>query len=166
MGYCCRCEWLSKLTNCCGSGSPRIKEDGEIAEMEVFGTENALKDPICDELREWAGRIQGPLCGIGDLNVIASIEENLGARVFSDHATLQITMKKNISVGPRYFKILEFLDNKDGFLHVVKGIWEDGVEDNPMWILHHKLKRISKRHSVCSRKTLGDFMWNQRGWRS
>lgn len=38
--------------------------------------------PLWDELRAWYGRIQGPWCLTGDLNVIASAEEKLGGLPF------------------------------------------------------------------------------------
>lgn len=79
------------------------------------------------------------------------------ARVCSDHAPLQITMKNVVSVAPRYFKFLDFWADNDDFLSVVKDVWEESVEGNPMWVLHQKLKKASKRLSIWSRETFGDI---------
>ncbi|XP_060200680.1 uncharacterized protein LOC132628946 [Lycium barbarum] len=67
------------------------------------------------------------------------------ARVCSDHAPLLITMRKVLANVPRYLKFLDFWTEHESFEAVVKEVWQEPVEGNPMWILHQKLKKTNKR---------------------
>ncbi|OIS96373.1 hypothetical protein A4A49_25687 [Nicotiana attenuata] len=79
------------------------------------------------------------------------------SRVCSDHAPLLINLKKSLIPRPKYFKFLDFWTKHDEFLTVVQEEWLEPIQGNALWILHQKLKKITKWLSAWSRQAFGDI---------
>ncbi|XP_059306149.1 uncharacterized protein LOC132057525 [Lycium ferocissimum] len=73
------------------------------------------------------------------------------ARACSDHVPLLIQ-----------FSVTE----EPYFLEVVKEVWDEECQGNPLWILHQKLKKTASRLSRWSRETFGNIHENPKKWES
>ncbi|KAH0700920.1 hypothetical protein KY284_015135 [Solanum tuberosum] len=82
--------------------------------------------------------------------------ENLSS-VGSDHSPLLMEMTKVIENHIKYFKFLHFWVDNGNFLKTVQQCWEKGVNGNPIWRLHQKMKRITATLSNWSKKEYGDI---------
>ncbi|WMV30207.1 hypothetical protein MTR67_023592 [Solanum verrucosum] len=82
--------------------------------------------------------------------------QNLSS-VGSDHSPLLMEMTKVIENHIKYFKFLHFWVDNSNFLKTVQQCWEKGVNGNPMWRLHQKMKRITATLSNWSKKEYGDI---------
>ena len=76
--------------------------------------------------------------------------------VGSDHSPLLLEMIDHKDTVIKYFKFLNYWTENDTFLHTVENCWNKKVTGNPMWILHTKLKRLTKTLREWSKKEYGD----------
>ncbi|XP_069143598.1 uncharacterized protein [Solanum lycopersicum] len=76
--------------------------------------------------------------------------------VGSDHSPLLLDMIDHKDTVIKYFKFLNYWTENDTFLHTVENCWNKKVTGNPMWILHTKLKRLTKTLREWSKKEYGD----------
>ena len=76
--------------------------------------------------------------------------------VGSDHSPLLMEMNNNQSAVIKYFKFLNYWTENDHFLSTVNNCWNRHVKGEPMWILHTKLKRLTKTLRDWSKKEYGD----------
>ncbi|TMW81069.1 hypothetical protein EJD97_012226, partial [Solanum chilense] len=76
--------------------------------------------------------------------------------VGSDHSPLLMEMNNNQSTVIKYFKFLNYWTENDNFLSTVEKCWKRHVNGEPMWILHTKLRRLTKTLRDWSKKEYGD----------
>lgn len=62
------------------------------------------------------------------------------------------TRSRNI----KYFKFLNFPTEQEGFVIVVKEVWDNDIMGNPMWTLQNTLKIFSKTLIKWSKECIGD----------
>ncbi|XP_070040163.1 uncharacterized protein LOC142177349 [Nicotiana tabacum] len=79
------------------------------------------------------------------------------ANTYSDHVPLLIQFSFIKKVNVRYFNFLNFWPDHEDFSNVVKSIWEEDIQGNPLWSLYQKLKRTASKLSSWSREAYGDI---------
>lgn len=70
---------------------------------------------------------------------------------------LFIIVKKNVNMGPRYLKFLDFWVEHKDFKIFVKNAWEEEVNSNSMGRLHQKIKNTYKKLREWSRQAFADI---------
>ncbi|OIT36119.1 hypothetical protein A4A49_27343 [Nicotiana attenuata] len=122
-----------------------------------------MRRPLWEVLRHKSTTYTNPWCVIGDLNVIASVDEKIATTVShfaaagSDHNPLLLEIKAREDSGKKYFRFLNCWVNNKKFLPLVKEIWDKEVHGKAMWIFHQKLKTLSNALSTWSRQEYGDI---------
>ncbi|KAH0775105.1 hypothetical protein KY290_012242 [Solanum tuberosum] len=130
-----------------------------------------MRRSLWDRLMFYAN-MELPWCTIGDFNVITSIEETLGVIPYNmnnsfefigvieacgltnlGYTGLPFTWCNQRDVEARVWKRLDSL----WLMINVQQCWEKGVNGNPMWRLHQKMKRITATLSNWSKKEYGDI---------
>lgn len=56
------------------------------------------------------------------------------------------------------FKFLNFLTEQEGFVDVVKEVWDNGIKGKTIWRLLNKLKKFSLDISKWSKECIGDVI--------
>ncbi|KAG5596871.1 hypothetical protein H5410_038103 [Solanum commersonii] len=79
------------------------------------------------------------------------------SRTCSDHAPLLVNMNNIAPQCIKYFKIFNVWTEHESFLGTIQRCWEELVVENPMYILHQKIKKTCKMLSLWSRETYGDI---------
>ncbi|XP_049399718.1 uncharacterized protein LOC125863743 [Solanum stenotomum] len=77
--------------------------------------------------------------------------------VSSDHSPLLMVLTRTKESHTKYFKFLHFWVDNDSFMKIVQQFWDKGVNGNPMWKLHTKMKRLISTPSKWSKKEYGDI---------
>ncbi len=76
--------------------------------------------------------------------------------VGSDHSPLLMEINDTQSNIIKYFKFLNYWTENTSFLTTVESCWNKEVTGNPMWILHSKLRRLTKTLRGWSKQEYGD----------
>ena len=75
--------------------------------------------------------------------------------VGSDHSPLLMEMNNNQSNVIKYFKFLNYWTENVSFLQIVENCWKKKVIGNPMWLLHTKMRRLTKTLRLWSKQEYG-----------
>ncbi|OIT24755.1 hypothetical protein A4A49_28383 [Nicotiana attenuata] len=79
------------------------------------------------------------------------------SRSCSDHSPLLIACGSNPPEQVRYFKFLNFWVDHEEYLNVIQQSWLGEDNDNPLYNLHQKIKRVCSALSSWSRTAFGDI---------
>ncbi|XP_060212097.1 uncharacterized protein LOC132639674 [Lycium barbarum] len=78
-------------------------------------------------------------------------------RISSDHCPILISACKEDNNFVKYFRFLNLWVDQAGFYDLVKLHWNSEITGNIFWVVHQKLKLVSKALSEWSRSQVGDI---------
>ncbi|OIT19261.1 hypothetical protein A4A49_41856 [Nicotiana attenuata] len=82
----------------------------------------------------------------------------------SNHRPLLIKYQKELQVGIKYFKFLDFWAEQPSFMNLIEEVWSTQVPGNPIWRLQQKLKLLSKELSRWSKEEIGNVFEQVNIW--
>ncbi|XP_026457292.1 uncharacterized protein LOC113358007 [Papaver somniferum] len=111
--------------------------------------------PFSGDFYTWSNKLIDPgrimskidrvLANIEWTSVFTQSKDDFLAPGISDHSSMVVSVYEKRLHGPPPFRFFNYLTNEPDFLDIVRSVWEEKVNGNPMFILVSKLKKVKKR---------------------